>query len=123
MVPDGQKVQTGRMDDAKTMNNADRREYSQHIHQIFVQRQLFCKGLVRPQVEYASPVWSPNTKHNINKIEMTQRRAARRVKNQFSPYESVTNMLSELGWRSRVLKRTLKTGLIESIPGKRSSQN
>ena len=31
---------------------------------------------------------------------MTQRRAARWVKNQFSPYESVTNMLSELGWRS-----------------------
>ena len=29
-----------------------------------------------------------------------QRRAARWVKNQFSPYESVTNMLSELGWRS-----------------------
>ena len=42
----------------------------------------------------------PHTKHNINEIEMTQRRAARWVKNQFPPYESVTNMLSELGWRS-----------------------
>ena len=31
---------------------------------------------------------------------MTQKRAARWVKNQFSSYESVTNMLSELGWRS-----------------------
>ena len=42
----------------------------------------------------------PHTKHNINKIEMTQLRAARWVKNQFFQYESVTNMLSELGWRS-----------------------
>ena len=32
---------------------------------------------------------------------MTQRRAARLVKNEFSSYESVTNMLSELGWRSQ----------------------
>ena len=52
------------------------------------------------QVEYASPVWSPHTKQNINKIEMTQRRAARWVKRNYSPYESVSYMLNELGWRS-----------------------
>ena len=59
-------------------------------------KELAYKTLVRPQVEYASPVCPPpphtRTKHNINKIEMTQRRAARWVKNQFSPYESVTNI-------------------------------
>ena len=32
---------------------------------------------VRPQVEYASPVWGPYTQANINKIEKVQRRAAR----------------------------------------------
>ena len=63
-------------------------------------KEMANKTLVRPQVEHASPVWSPHTKDNIDKIEMTQRRAARWVKNQFSTYDSVTDMLSELGWRS-----------------------
>ena len=63
-------------------------------------KEMAYKTLVCPQVEYASPVWSPHTKDNIDKIEMTQRRAARWVKNKFSTYDSVTDMLSELGWRS-----------------------
>ena len=61
--------------------------------------------LVRPQVEYASAVWSPYTKENINKIEMLQRRAARWVCYGYSPYSSVTDMLSILGWRSLELRR------------------
>ena len=58
------------------------------------------KTLVRPQVEYASSVWSPHTDKNIKKIEMIQRRAARWVKNNYSTYDSVTNMLDDLGWQS-----------------------
>ena len=61
--------------------------------------------LVRPQVEYPSAVWSPYTKENINKIEMLQRRAARWVCNDYSPYSSVTDMLSNLGWLSLELRR------------------
>ena len=57
-------------------------------------------SLVRPQVEYASVVWSPYTKDNINKIEKVQRRAARWVLNDYSSYSSVTDTLSNLGWRS-----------------------
>ena len=34
-------------------------------------------SLVRPQLEYASAVWSPYTKENKSKIEKVQRRAAR----------------------------------------------
>ena len=56
-------------------------------------------------MEYASAVWSPYTKENINKIEMLQRRAARRVSNDYSPYSSVTDMLSNLGWRSLEFRR------------------
>ena len=41
-------------------------------------------SLVRPQVEYASAVWSPYTKENINEIEKVQRRAARWVTNDYS---------------------------------------
>ena len=34
-------------------------------------------SLVRPQVEYASAVWSPYTKENKNEIEKIQRRAVK----------------------------------------------
>ena len=68
-------------------------------------KEMAYKTLVFPQVEYASPVWSPHTKDNIDKIEMTQRRAAGWVKNKFSTYDSVTDMLSELGWRSLECRR------------------
>ena len=40
--------------------------------------------LVRPQVEYASTVWSPFTQPYINKIEMVQRRAVRLVNSNYS---------------------------------------
>ena len=49
-------------------------------------------SLVRPQLEYASAVWSPYTKENISKIEKVQRRAA-----MITPHNSsVTDMLSNL---------------------------
>ena len=51
--------------------------------------------LVRPQVEYASAIWSSNTKENINKIEKVKRSAARWVSNDYSTYSSVTDMLSD----------------------------
>ena len=63
-------------------------------------------SLVRGQVEYASNVWSPYTKENINKIEKVQRRAARWVTNDYSSYCSVTDMLSNIGWRSLENRRT-----------------
>ena len=44
-------------------------------------------------------------KENINKIEMLQRRATRWVCNDYSPYSSVTDMFSNLGWRSLGLWR------------------
>ena len=63
-------------------------------------------SLVSPQIEYASAVWSPYTKENINKIEKVQRRAARWVSNDYSSYSSITDMLSSLGWRSLENRRT-----------------
>ena len=63
-------------------------------------KELAYKTFACPQVEHASPVWSPIQSNTINKVEMIQRRAARWVENQFSSYESVTYMLRELGWRS-----------------------
>ena len=56
--------------------------------------------IVRPHLEYASAVWSPYTKEKIGKIEKVQRWVARWVSNDYSTYSSVTDMLSNLGWRS-----------------------
>ena len=47
----------------------------------FLKRKIFkpvtYKTHVRPQLEYASTVWYPNTTTYINKVEAVQRRAAR----------------------------------------------
>ena len=68
-------------------------------------KELANKTLVRPQVEYASTVFSLNTKKNINQIEMVQRKAARWLSNNYSPYDSVSAILSNLGWRSLEYRR------------------
>ena len=39
------------------------------------------KCIVRPVMEYASPVWHPHTAKNINALESVQRRAARWASN------------------------------------------
>ena len=69
-------------------------------------REVAYKTLIRPILEYSSPVWSPYTKSNIHRIEMVQRRAARWTLGRFSPYDSVSSMLGELGWRSLEDRRT-----------------
>ena len=53
---------------------------------------------IRPIVEYASPVWHPDTKRNTNKIEMVQRRCARYATGNLDRTSSVTSLLNNLSW-------------------------
>ena len=69
-------------------------------------REMAYKTLIRPLVEYSSPVWSPDTKTNIDKIETVQCRAARWTHHNYSPYATVTEMLQSLGWRSLEQRRS-----------------
>jgi hypothetical protein len=50
-------------------------------------------SLVRPTVEYASPVWDPYLQKNKYKIEMVQRRAARFDTNRYHNKSSVNDSL------------------------------
>ena len=68
-------------------------------------------ALVRPQVEYAYWILSPYTKENTEKVKMVQRRAARWVTNDYSPYSSVSNVLSNLGWRRLRTDATMRASL------------
>ena len=56
-------------------------------------------SLIRSILDYASIIWSSYTQKNIQLIESVQRRAARFVTNDYSSSTSVTNLLSDLGWK------------------------
>ena len=99
---------------------SDNMKYNQHINTItskasrvlgFVKRNLkHCpktvkerayQSLVRPKLEYSSPIWNPHQKTQIKQIEQVQRNAASFVLNK--PFNrqsptSVTTMLQQLNW-------------------------
>jgi len=65
-------------------------------------KQYCYETYVRPQLEYASTMWSPYTKANIDKLEMVQQNTARYVFQDFSRYSSPTAMIKELEWMTTV---------------------
>ncbi len=54
--------------------------------------------LVRPQLEFATSAWNPNTNRNIRIVESVQRQAARFVMKDYNQESSVSDMLTLLGW-------------------------
>ena len=64
-------------------------------------------ALVRPIMEYASPVWDPYYNSDIYKLEKVQRRAARWALSDYSRESSVTSLLSSLKWPTLQQRRLL----------------
>jgi hypothetical protein len=62
--------------------------------------------LVRPQLEYASPIWNPHTQVNTRKIEMVQRTAARWTCRRWHNTSHVGEMLDDLEWSTLEKMRT-----------------
>ncbi|KAL8587797.1 hypothetical protein ACOMHN_021015 [Nucella lapillus] len=74
------------------------------------------KGLVRPVLEYASPVWDPYQKDLKKCLELVQRRAARRILHDFSPKSSATALVRKLGLQTLKDRRQIdKAALIYKI--------
>ena len=98
--------------------------WSNHIHNItskasrtlnFIRRNLSkCSievkesaylTLVRPCLEYAACVWDPYQLYLKKEIEKIQRRAARWTLSDYSRYNSVSKMLSQLQWATLEQRR------------------
>ena len=63
--------------------------------------------MVRPILEYSSPVWSPWQNTNIKKIENIQKRAARFVLN-IRDHRSISNVIKEdLKWQTLEERRNI----------------
>ena len=80
------------------------------------------KGLVRPILEYASPVWDPHGVVVQEILEKVQNRAARFVTGNYN-FEtgSMTSSLEQLGWES-LHKRRKGSKLILLFKGLKGTQ-
>ena len=63
--------------------------------------------MVRQKLEYGCEALDPNFKKDISSLERVQRKAARFCSNNYHPTDSVSGMLSDLGWFSLETRRTI----------------
>ncbi|XP_076458552.1 uncharacterized protein LOC143292249 [Babylonia areolata] len=83
------------------------------------------KGLVRPILEYAAPVWDPPQQYLTTNLEIVQRRSARRIMHDSRPTTSATELVTRLELEPLKLRRTadkattiykIMGGLVEVAP-------
>ena len=70
-----------------------------------VQTQCY-KSMVRPILEYSCTVWDPHLKQDIETLEKCQKRTARKITSNFSPFESATKIVKSLGLETLKSRRT-----------------
>lgn len=56
------------------------------------------KSMCRSTLEYASQIWDPHLKKEVEQIERIQRKAARMVSNDYRQHSSVSKMMNDLKW-------------------------
>ena len=60
---------------------------------------------MKPPLQYASAARNPGTKKNKDLLEKIQRRAARYVVGNFQKTPSVSGMLRELNWETKLWRK------------------
>ena len=67
--------------------------------------------LVRPKLEYASPIWNPHTSSQITHLERIQHYAARFVANDHRRTTSPTTLVLTLNWQTLGRRRITKQAM------------
>ena len=67
--------------------------------------------LVRPTLEYASPIWNPHTSSQINHLERIQHYAARFVANDYRRTTSPTTLVLTLNWQTLERRRIINQAM------------
>ena len=76
----------------------------------------YYKGIVRPILEYASPIWDQSAKSHQDELELVQRRFARRILSDFGRISSVTEMLKKLELPPLIQRRKIdKVAMVYKI--------
>ena len=76
------------------------------------------KGLVRPVLEYAAPVWDPYQQSLCDTLEAVQRRSVRRILHNFDPRVSASDMVQKLGLQTLRERRMIdRAAMLYKIHG------
>ncbi len=67
--------------------------------------------LVRPKLEYASPIWNPHTSSQINHLERIQHYTARFVANDHRRTTSPTTLVLTRNWQTLERRRIIKQAM------------
>ena len=64
--------------------------------------------LIRPKLEYSSPIWNPHTFSQVKSLERVQHSAARFVKNDYRRNTNPADLITALGWPTLERRRIIK---------------
>ena len=64
--------------------------------------------LIRPKLEYSSPIWNPHTFSQAKSLERVQHSAARFVKIYYRRNTNPADLITALGWQTLERRRIIK---------------